>query len=80
MTPSSLATIGQIIWRLIEFHGLDPALLFRKADIDPETIRDPHARIDNRRADVLLRLAAERIPDPSFGLHGTHCWHPSNLG
>lgn len=80
VSPSSLATIGQIIWRLIEFHGLDPASLFREADIDPETIRDPHARIDNRRGDVLLRLAAERIPDPAFGLHGTHCWHPSNLG
>lgn len=80
MTPSSLATTGQIMWRLIEFHGLDPAPLFRDAGIEPDTIRDPHARSDNRKVDALIRLAAARIPDRSFALHGTHCWHPSNLG
>jgi len=68
------------MWRLIEFHGLDPEPLFRDAGIEPETIRNPHARIDNRRSDAVIRLTAARIPDPCFGLHGTHCWHPSNLG
>ena len=68
------------MWRLIEFHGFDPAPLFREAGIKPETIRDPHARINNRRTDAVIRAAAAQIPDPSFGLHGTHCWHPSNLG
>jgi len=80
VTPSSLATIAQILWRLIEFHGFDPAPLFHKAGIEPETIRDPNARIDNRRSDAVVHLAAARIRDPSFGLQGTHCWHPSNLG
>jgi len=68
------------LWRLIEFHGIDPSPIFRQAGIEPETIRDPHARIDNRKGDAAVRFAAAKIPDPSFGLHGTHCWHPSNLG
>ena len=80
MSPSSLATVNQILWRLIEFHGVDPAPLYAMAGIAAQSIRDPFARISNRSTDVLIRLAAARIPDASFGLRATRCWHPSNLG
>ncbi len=80
MSPSSLATVSQILWRLIEFHGVDPAPLYRRAGIAAQSIRDPFARISNRRTDALIRLAAASIPDASFGLRAAHCWHPSNLG
>ena len=32
---ATLATTGQILWRLIEHHGLAPEPLFRAAGIDP---------------------------------------------
>jgi AraC-like DNA-binding protein len=72
--------MGQIVWRLIERHDLAPAPLFRAAGIDPAIIHDPHAHIARRASDALMRMLAERIPDPAFGLQAARCWHPSNLG
>jgi AraC-like DNA-binding protein len=80
MHDATLATIGQIIWRLIERHDLAPAALFRAAGIDPQIMRDPHARLARPTSDALMRALATRIPDPAFGLQAAHCWHPSNLG
>jgi AraC-like DNA-binding protein len=77
---ANLASTGQIIWRLIEHHGLDPGPVFRRCGIAPEVIRNPHARVDAARSQALLRAAAEAIPDPAFGLKAAQCWHPSNLG
>ena len=80
MNDATLATIGQIAWRLIECHDLAPEPLFRAAGVDPQIIRDPHARISRPKSDALMRLLATRIPDPAFGLQAARCWHPSNLG
>ena len=80
MKDATLATTGQIIWRLIEHHGLAPEPLFRAAGIDPKIIHDPRAHIDRPKGDRLIRALAAQIPDPAFGLQATQCWHPSNLG
>jgi len=80
LLDASLATVGQIFWRLIERYGLDPEPLFRQAGIDPRVIRNPHARVDLSKGHALLRAMAARIPDPAFGLEAAECWHPSNLG
>jgi AraC-like DNA-binding protein len=77
---ATLATTGQIIWRLIEHHGLAPEPLFRAAGIDPKIIHDPHAHIARPNSDLLIRTLAAQIPDPAFGLQAAQCWHPSNLG
>ena len=77
---ATLASMGQIVWRLIERHDLAPEPLFRAAGIDPAIIHDPHAHIARRASDALVRTLANRIPDPAFGLHAARCWHPSNLG
>ena len=76
----TLASLGQIVWRLIERHGLAPEPLFRAAGIDPEIIHDPHARIARPNGGALMRALTERIGDPAFGLQAAQCWHPSNLG
>jgi hypothetical protein len=76
----TLASMGQIVWRLIERHDLAPEPLFRAAGIDPQLIHDPHARIPRPNGDALMRALAERIADPAFGLQAAQCWHPSNLG
>jgi AraC-like DNA-binding protein len=77
---ATLASTGQIVWRLIERHDLAPEPLFRAAGIDPAIIHDPHAHIARPNSDALMQALAERIPDPAFGLQAAQCWHPSNLG
>jgi AraC-like DNA-binding protein len=76
----TLASVGQILWRLIELHDLSPEPLFRAAGIDPQLIHDPHARIARPNGDALTRALAERMANPAFGLQAAQCWHPSNLG
>jgi AraC-like DNA-binding protein len=77
---ATLASMGQIVWRLIERHDLAPEALFRAAGIDAGIINDPHALIARSKSDALMRALAERIGDPAFGLRAAQCWHPSNLG
>ena len=80
MSQTSLATVGQIAWRLLEVHGLDAAALFQEQDIDSAVIADPNARIPAQKWDALIRRAAELDPGPGFALLASKCWHPSNLG
>ena len=80
MIPTSLATIGQIVSRLLEMYGLDASAMFERHGIDPALLSDPEARIPARVWDALARDAAEHIPDPAFGLLAGRWWHPSNLG
>ena len=80
MKDATLASVGQIVWRLIERHDLAPEPLFRAAGIDPAIIHDPHAQIARPNSDALLAALAGRIADPAFGLQAARCWHPSNLG
>jgi AraC-like DNA-binding protein len=77
---ATLASMGQIVWRLIERHDLAPEPLFRAAGIDPQIIHDPHAYVARPKSDALMRSLAERVADPAFGLRAGQCWHPSNLG
>jgi len=77
---ATLASTGQIVWRLIEHHGLPPEPLFRAAGIDPQIISDPRAHMARSQSDRLLRTLGARIADPAFGLRAAECWHPSNLG
>jgi AraC-like DNA-binding protein len=76
----TLASMGQIIWRLIELNGLAPEQFFRAAEIDPQIIHDPHAYLERSKSDALMCALAERIGDSAFGLGAAKCWHPSNLG
>ena len=78
MKDATLASMGQIVRRLIERHDLAPEPLFRAAGIDPAKINDPHALIARRKSDALMRALAEQIADPGFGLRAAQCWHPSN--
>jgi len=80
MDSTFLATLGQVLVRLLDLHGIDGRALLREAGIDPVMLRDPGARVPSAVADLLLSKAAQAIPDPAFGLRAARCWHPSNLG
>lgn len=75
-----LATVGQILYRLLEMHRLDAAAIGREVGVDLLRARDPAERIESHRAEAILRKAARLIPDDAFGLLGAACWHPANLG
>lgn len=79
-SDSFLASIGQIVLRLVELHGIDPQQFQRIVGLDPILMRDPKARIPSRIADVTFEKAAALISDPAFALRAAECWHPSNLG
>lgn len=78
--PFTLATIWQMITRLVELHGLDSRLLLRQAGVNPDTICDEKARIPAHLDDVFFELAMGQIADPAWALRAADCWHPSNLG
>ena len=80
MTQTSLATVGQILWRLLEMHGIDARALFRRHGVAAADIRDPNARFPSDKWDPIACEAAARIPDAGFALRAARCWHPSNLG
>jgi AraC-like DNA-binding protein len=80
MTPTSLATLGQIVLRVFEMYGLDGPAMFQRRGIDPSVLANPDARVPSKTWDVLTRDAALEISDPAFGLQAARCWHPSNLG
>jgi AraC-like DNA-binding protein len=75
-----LATLGQVVVRVIEMDGIDARALLREANVDPAALRDPAARVPSRAMDMLITKAATLIPDGAFGLRAARCWHPSNLG
>jgi AraC-like DNA-binding protein len=77
---TTLATVGQIMVRLLEMHGQDARGLLREAGIDPAATADPGLRIPNAQWQAVMRRAAPLIADPAFGLRAARCWHPSNLG
>ena len=80
MTPTSLATMGQIVAGVFEMSGLDAQALFKRHGIDPAVLANPNARIPSSTWDSLTLDAVSQIPDPAFGLLAARCWHPSNLG
>jgi len=80
MESTFLATLGQVLVRLLDMHGLDGRALLREAGVEPVLLRKPDARVPGGVADVLLSKAAAAIPDAAFGLRAVRCWHPSNLG
>jgi AraC-like DNA-binding protein len=79
-TQTSLATIGQIVKRMCELHGLDAQAILAEQGITLDEIRDPNARIPARAWDAVARRVVTLIADPAFGLRAGYCWHPSNLG
>ena len=77
---TALPTVGRLIWRWIEFHGLSAKALFAEhglTESDIESLRDRIA-IDN--LELVVAEVLDRTGDECCGLHAARCWHPSDLG
>lgn len=77
---TALPTVGRLIWRWMEFHGLDAATLFAEQQIREADMRSGGDRIDVERFDRVLATALGQIGDECSGLLAARCWHPSDLG
>ncbi len=77
---TGLASMGQMVRRLLEMHGLDAVGIARRTGVDLAEIPGPTDRIEAEKFDAILRSAMSLIQDPAFGLQAARCWHPANLG
>src|SRR5215467_2949561 len=77
---TGLASMGQMLRRLLEMHGLDANQIARQAGIDLAKIPTPKERIAIDKIDTMLRVAIPLVRDPAFGLHAARCWHPAYMG
>lgn len=79
MSGTALATAGRILWRMLEYRGIDPATLFKEAGLDPEILDDPQARYPWNEASNAWLMASELLDDPAFGLTIAQAWRPSDF-
>ena len=77
MHYSHLATVNNMLWKLIEANGHDPKALFSDAGIDPGLLNIPGARVPYASVSKIWAKATEIIDDPCFGLRVHKYWHPS---
>lgn len=74
-----LASLADLVWRMVESYGKDPLPLFRDHRIDPETAKDPNRRISEPSFLKLWKAAEDLVGDPCCDLKAAQCWHPSHL-
>lgn len=80
MPTTNLAVSSNILWKLLEGAGHDPAPLFRRAGVEPATALDPDARIPSAAVESIQMAARTLLADPCLGLRAVSHWHPSDLG
>jgi len=77
MHYSHLATATNMLWKLIEANGHDPAVLFSDAGINPDLLNKPGARVSYASVNEIWAKATAIIGDPCFALASHKYWHPS---
>lgn len=79
MSLSVLAKSAQMAWLLLESYEVDPEPIFRSLHIDPRTMDDMSARLNQSTVDELWQNVADSVNDPCFGLKIGKQWHPSYM-
>ncbi len=80
MSLTHFAPATNLLWKYLESVDVDPAPLYKKADINPELLLNPTARISVNSVDKLWQQATEVIEDPCFAIDMAAFWHPSQIG
>ena len=68
MSLTHFAPATSLLWKYLESVDINPEPLYKKADINPELLLNPNARISISRVDALWEQAAGVIEDPCFAI------------
>ena len=79
MSDTLLASALRMLYRTIDSYDVDANALFVDAGLDPRKLDDPVFRYPLEKARRAWALAAERVPDPCFGVHTGEHWLPTDL-
>ena len=79
MTYTTITTSSQILWRVLESYGLDPALVFQEAGLDPAKWHETDSRYDDAKLDAAWLRAIELSGDPCIGLRVADYFSPASL-
>ena len=79
MTASLIASTSQVLWRILEANGFDPAPIFRDAQLDPSWWHEPDARLPDAKLDDAWFLATELTANPCIGLQAARFINPVSL-
>ncbi|MBT8332173.1 MAG: AraC family transcriptional regulator, partial [Deltaproteobacteria bacterium] len=79
MHYSLLATATNMLWKLIEANGHDPAVLYRDVGVDPDLLNQPGARVPYGSVNKIWTKSSNIIENPCFGLAAHKFWHPSYM-
>lgn len=80
MSHTILASTTAILWKSLRSAGFDPTPLFLQVEINPELMKDPHARVSGESVLDLWRLAIELTGNDCLGITAAKHWHPSMFG
>lgn len=79
MTAGLIASTSQVLWRILEAKGVDPASVFERAQLDPDWWHQPYARFSNDRLDEAWHVATELTGDDCLGLQAANFINPASL-
>jgi AraC-like DNA-binding protein len=79
MTVSFIASTSQVLWRILDARGIDPAPVFRGAGLDPRRWNEPDARFPDAALDRAWADAIELTEDPCIGLEAARFLNPASL-
>ena len=79
MFLSTISSYALVVAKTLDSCGVDSRKLFRRADLDPDDLRDPNARFSFLGMQRVWAMAVEETGDPCFGLSVVKQLHPTSL-
>ncbi len=79
MYQTTISSWALLISKAIEQQGVDSAVVFKQAGLDPAKLGDPNERYSARGMKKLWTLAADMTGDPCIGLKAAAYRHPTTL-
>jgi AraC-like DNA-binding protein len=77
---TGIPTIGHVITRWLDLHGLDAQRLFAAQGLSPDDLRPHSRRVPSEKWERIIEGAFGQLTDHCAGLSAARCWHPSDLG
>ncbi len=76
---TTLGSVAALLAQTLRSYDIDPAPLFKQADIDLHEISNPDARFSTQKTQKLWKLAVKATDNPCLGLHAVQHFQPAVL-